>query len=228
MFARAQQGPSELDWFWRVWGPSQQGPSSTANYASGTHQNPLFSSGDGNPPPLSTSGGTGLSGNPKGETKSVSWSSSKEVQLPSGDTLTLPLQPDVKNTLPPPPGREGYLAKMAALQSPSPHSPQIEYASPHSYFDLPPQPGRNGYVTKAAAQQSPSRGLISDFLRIFNKFGKVKFRPGFRRISNTASSTVDGAQRELQVMVDSGRRSIFTPLFQVIDIPTYDLPQFNG
>ena len=179
LFAQAQQQqepPSTSDGFGRVWTPSQhQGSSSAPNYASGTHPNPSFSSGESNPLLLFTSGGTELSWNaePEGETKSiqpgisneiqaasprkaksVSWAPSKEVQLPSGgETLVLPLQSGVKKILPLPPGREGYLAKMAAQQSPS---PTIEHTPPHSYFDLvPPPPGRQGYLVKMAAQ-SPS------------------------------------------------------------------------
>ena len=132
---QAQQEPSEEV----PWSTPSQGQSSSLapTYASGTHPNPPSSPGESKSPLLSTSGRAELSWNPEGETKliqpgtlteikpasssnpkSVSWASSKKVQLPSGKSITLPLQSEVIK-LPTPPGREAYLAKMAAQQSPS-------------------------------------------------------------------------------------------------------------
>jgi hypothetical protein len=216
---QAQQEPSEeVPWS----NPSQRQSSSLApTYASGTHPNPPSSPGESKSPLLSTSGRAELSWNPEGETKliqpgtsteiqpasssdpkSVSWAPSKKVQLPSGKTIMLPLQSEVIK-LPTPPGREAYLAKMAAQQSPS---PEIKHESLWSYFD--PAPGRE----QMAAQQSPSRpskGFFGDSTNLFKKLGKLKFLPRFQRISSTVSGTVDAAQRELQDTVDSGRRVRF-------------------
>jgi hypothetical protein len=55
-----------------------------------------------------------------------------------------------------------------------------------------------------AAPQSLSEGISSDSMKVFNEFGKLTFRPRFRRISGTVSGTVDAAERELQGTVDSG------------------------
>ena len=236
LFARAQQEEESLspDWFWNVRKPSEQGPSSAPTSASGTHPNPSFSSGDGESSVFSASGGTASepSSNPEGETKlfqpgisteiqpassskaqPVSWVSDKKVKLPSGEIPTLPLQSEA---LPAPPGREGYLAKMAAQQLPSPNT---EYASD---FNLPLPPGREAYLAKMAAQQSPSRpskSFFGDSSNIFNKLRKLKFLPRFQHISSTVNDTVDAAQRKLQCTVDSGRRVRFYP-FSKSSIPT--------
>jgi hypothetical protein len=178
--AQEQQEPSSSssssDWR-STPSPSQhQGSSSMPNYASGTHPNPPFSSGESKPSPLSTSGGTELSWNPESEAKliqpgtsaeiqptssskakSVSWAPSKKVKLPSGDIISEPLLPPEITPLPRPPGRDAYLVKVAAQQSPSPGM---------------------------AKQQS---GFFSDPMKALKKFGKLKFRPRFWRISGTVS-----------------------------------------
>jgi hypothetical protein len=116
-------------------------------------------------PLLSTSGGAELSWNPEGETKSiqswtstenrpalsseaesVSWTPSKDVMLSPSETVTPPLQSEFI-TLPTPPGREAYLAKMASQKS------QIEHPSSPGYV-LPLPPGREAYLAKMASQKS--------------------------------------------------------------------------
>jgi hypothetical protein len=110
----------------------EEGTSSAPKYASGTHPNPSFSSGESRLPLLSTSGGTELSWNPEGEAKliqpvtsteiqpasfskakSVSWAPSKEVLRPSGEIYSEMLPPETK---PPalPPGREGHQSNQPA------------------------------------------------------------------------------------------------------------------
>jgi hypothetical protein len=93
----------------------EEGTSSAPKYASGTHPNPSFSSGESKLPLLSTSGGTELSWNPEGEArliqpvtsteiqpasfskaKSVSWAPSKEVLLLSGEIYSEMLPPETK------------------------------------------------------------------------------------------------------------------------------------
>ncbi|KAF8490077.1 hypothetical protein F5888DRAFT_1743057 [Russula emetica] len=106
------------------------------------------------------------------EAKSVSWTPSKEVLLPSGETVSEPLTPEIK-PLPLPPGREGYLAKMAAQQF---ASPDIKLASPSSYFEPPPLPEDIN-------------------AKVFDIFDKIKFGTKFRRTSGTVSGTVDAAKR---------------------------------
>ena len=202
--AQAQQEPPSLS-NWRPTPSQHQGSSSASKCPSGTHPNPSFSSSESKRPPLPPSGGIKLSCNPEGGTKliqpgisspirpafklsskakSVSWAPSKDVILPSGEAPTLPLQLDVKNILPLP-GREGYLTKMAAQQSPAPDVEQasrhIEQTSPHNYSDLPPPPGREGYFTKMAAQQSPSKDFINDSTNVIDKLRKFKLLPRFRR-----------------------------------------------
>jgi hypothetical protein len=111
------------------------------------------------------------------------------------DSLNLPL----------PPGREGYLAKVAAQQS---SSPKIEDVSSPKYLGPPaddgvltPPPGREGYLAKVAGQQSSSpnieymsspnyfypppsptpksKGFISNSKKLIGKLGKLNFRPRF-------------------------------------------------
>jgi hypothetical protein len=196
---QGQQEPSSSS-DWRSTPSQHQGSSSMPNYASGTHPNPPFSSGESKPSPLSTSGGTELSWNPESEAKliqsgtsaeiqptssskakSVSWAPSKGVKLPSGDIISEPLLlPEIK-PLPRPLGRDAYLVKVAAQQSPS---PGIEHTSPSSYFNLPPPLGWDKYLAKMAKQQS---GFFRDPMKALKKFGKLKFRPRFWRISGTVS-----------------------------------------
>jgi hypothetical protein len=131
------------------------------------------SSGDGQPGPS-----TKIQPASSSKAKKVSWSPLKEVTDPSGKTLTLPF-------LLPPPGRDGYLAKMAAQHPPSPkieHAsplPKIKPASPPSHFDLPSPPGREKYLANTAAQQSPSRSPLKSFVddskNVLGKFGKLKY-----------------------------------------------------
>ncbi|KAN0114049.1 hypothetical protein V8E52_007025 [Russula decolorans] len=135
------------------------------------------------------------------KTKSVSWGHTTKVHFYDDEPDT----PD----LPAPPGREGYLAKVAAQQSLLPdveHAPLSSYfgppppPEPHFYDDepdtpdLPAPPGREGYLSKVAGQQSPlpevkhappssyfdpppqSKGLVSYFKTFFGKLGKLKFR----------------------------------------------------
>ena len=87
------------------------------------------------------------------EAKSVSWGHTTKVHFFHDE-------PDGLG-LPPPPGREGYLAKMAGKQS-----LEIEHASP-------PEP--------------QSKGFISNFKTYFGKLGKLKFRPRFQRTVDTGA-----------------------------------------
>ena len=104
---------------------------------------------------------------PPGETKSVSWGPSNKVLLPSGKVISVSLPPPEVEPLPLPPGREGYLVKQQ--QSPS---PEIEHASPSSYFDPPPPP--------------QSKGVVGNFKKVFGKLGKLNFRPReFQRVRLT-------------------------------------------
>jgi hypothetical protein len=107
---------------------------------------------------------------PHSETKSVSWGLSNKVVLPSGEVISEPLPPPEVEPLPLPPGREGYLAKVSTKQQ-SP-SPEIEHASPSSYFDLP---------------QPQSKGFVSNFKTFFGKLGKLNFRPRFQRAVDTGA-----------------------------------------
>ena len=123
---QAQQKPSEeVPWSTLS---QRQGSSLAPTYASGTHPNPPSLPGESKSPLLSTSGGAELSWNPEGE------------------TVTPPLQSEFI-TLPTPPGREAYLAKMASQQ------PQIEHPSSPGHV-LPLPPGREAYLAKMASQKS--------------------------------------------------------------------------
>jgi hypothetical protein len=112
------------------------GDSWAPDYASGIHPGvgkPLPSSGGGDSPlwskVWSTPGGTAVPWNQEGPVKPgttaenqpasitgnkpklVSWASTKNVLLPSGDVLKRPLQSDTNLHLSPPPGQPGYVAK---------------------------------------------------------------------------------------------------------------------
>jgi hypothetical protein len=136
---------------------------------------------------------------PRPEDQSTSSSEtapSNKVLLPSGEITSEQLPPE-SDFLPLPPGREGYLAKVAKQPSPSPESdflplppgregylakvatqpppsPEIEHLSPSRYFDHPPPP-------------PPSKGFVSKFKTNFGKLGKLKFRPRFQRMVDTGA-----------------------------------------
>jgi hypothetical protein len=140
---------------------------------------------------------------------SVSWGPSQLI-LPSGEIISEPLPPE---PLPSPPGREAYLAKMAAQQSPSSEhaSPSSEHASPSSDhsssssdFDLypphspehassssnvdlyPPQSPEHASSSSNVDLYPPpeSKGFASKFKTFF---GKLKFRPRFQRTVDTGA-----------------------------------------
>jgi hypothetical protein len=104
------------------------------------------------PPSGTTTGNQPTS--PSGR-KSISWDPTTKVHFYHDGPEEL--------GLPPPPGREGYLAKVAKQQS---LSPEIEHASPFSHFEPPPPP------------KPQSKGFVSN---IKSKLGKLKFRPRFQR-----------------------------------------------
>jgi hypothetical protein len=129
-------------------------------------------------------------------TSSSETAPSNKVLLPSGEITSEQLPPE-SDFLPLPPGREGYLAKVAKQPSPSPESdflplppgrggylakvatqpppsPEIEHLSPSRYFDLPPPPPQ-------------SKGFVSKFKTYFGKLGKLKFRPRFQRTVDTGA-----------------------------------------
>ena len=156
--------------------------SSGSHSGSGT---PLSSQG-GNKSPMLISGRTELSLDPEGAfkpgtttenqpassstTKSVSWGTENKVVLPSGQIASEPLPPVVKD-LPLPPGREGYLAKMAAQSSPPPKPQSKSFVSKFmTYF------GKIGTMF----QQT-----VSHFKTVFGKLGKLGFRPRFQREVDT-------------------------------------------
>jgi hypothetical protein len=185
----------------------EEGSSSAPNYASGTHPNPSFSSGESNPPPLPMSGGTELWWNPEGganliqpgsstniqpasssKAKSVSFAPSKEVKLPSGFIYSEILQPEIK---PPPPGPEGHQPNQPTSSSNAkpgslPPWKEVKLPSGLIYSEMLP-PGH-----EVPEPESES---------IFSKLAsKVKF---WRRISGTAGGVVTEGQKDLQGTVDT-------------------------
>jgi hypothetical protein len=192
---QAQQKPSEeVPWSTQS---QRQGSSLAPTYASGTHPNPPSSPGESKSPLLSTSGGAELSWNPEGETKSiqswtstenrpalsseaesVSWTPSKDMMLSPSETVTPPLQSEFI-TLPTPPGREAYLAKMASQKS------QIGHPSSPGYV-LPLPPEREAYLDRMAAQKSSlgcfgcsSQPGSKGYSMVSKFFDKLRFRPRF-------------------------------------------------
>jgi hypothetical protein len=129
------------------------------------------------------------------ETASVSWGPSR-LMLPSGEIISEPLLPPDIKPLPRPPGREAYLAKVAAQQSPSSEhaSPSSEHASPSSDhsssssdFDLyPPHSPEHASSSSDVDLYPPpeSNGFASKFKTFF---GKLKFRPRFQRTVDTGA-----------------------------------------
>jgi hypothetical protein len=173
---------SDTEW----WTPPPKS-SPAVGHASGSHSGVDMSSSSsgGSESPLLTPGsevpldpegafkpGTTTEDQPasSSKTKSVSWSPLKNVKLPSGQIISEPLVPPEIKPLPLPPGRDGYLAKVASTQQ-SP-SPEIEHASPSSYFDLPPSP------------KPQSKGFVSNFKTYFGKLGKLNFGPTFQRVAS--------------------------------------------
>ena len=98
---------------------------------------------------------------PSSSASSVKWAPSREVILPSGETFSETVPPD---PLPLPPGRKGYLAKVAAGQQPPP--PEFDHASPSSFFEPPPP-------------EPKSKSLVSKVTTSLGKLGKLKFVPRF-------------------------------------------------
>ena len=80
-----------------------------------------------------------------------------------GEITSKQLPPGIE-PLPLPPGREGYLAKVAAQQL---SSPEIEQASPSSIFEPPP------------SSKSQSKGFVSKVKTFVGKLGELKFAPRF-------------------------------------------------
>jgi hypothetical protein len=158
---------------------SPQSPS-TPDDASGSHPGvdmPSSPSGGSKSPggtevPLDTEGafkpGTTTENPPvSGETKSVSWGPTTKVHFYDKDPFERPL--------PRPPGRKGYLAKVAAQQS---QSPDIEHdVLSSSHFSPPPQ----------SPPKPQSKGFVSNFKTYFSKLGKLKFRPRFQRTTDTGA-----------------------------------------
>ena len=158
--------------------PRPQSPSAP-NYASGSHPGvdmPSSPSAESKPPPGSTPGWTDVPLDEEGAfkpgttaedqpasssgTKSVSWGHTTKVHFFHDGPDPLGLDP--------PPGREGYLAKVAGKQL----APlEIEHASPASYFAPPPPP----------PPKPKSKGLIGSVKSYVSKVGKLKFRPRFQR-----------------------------------------------
>jgi hypothetical protein len=173
-------------------------PPSTPDHASGSRpgigmpsspssgsKSPLWSTAGGTEVPLDTEGafkpGTTIGNQPpasSGKTKSVSWGHTTKVHIYDKDPF--------ENPLPLPPGRNGYLAKVAAQQSPSPN---IEHASSSSYFD-PPKP--------------QSKGFVSNFKTFFAKLGKLNLRPNFKTLSGKLGKLKFRPRFQSQRMVDAG------------------------
>jgi hypothetical protein len=177
---------SDTEW----WTPPSQS-SGARDHGSGSHPGvdmPSSSSG-GSESPLwskvwSTPGGTGVPLDPEGafkpgttignqppassgKTKLVSWGPTTKVHFYDKDPF--------ENPLPRPPGRKGYLAKVAAQQSPS---PDIEHdVSSSSYFSPSPQ----------SPPKPQSKGFVSNFKTYFRKLGKLNFRPRFQRTADTGA-----------------------------------------
>jgi hypothetical protein len=161
---------SDTEW----WTPPSQS-SGTRDYGSGSHPGvdmPSFPSG-GTGVPLDPEGafkpGTTIGNQPasSGKTKSVSWGPTTKVHFYDKDPFERPL--------PRPPGRKGYLAKVAAQQS---QSPDIEHdVLSSSHFSPPPQ----------SPPKPQSKGFVSNFKTYFSKLGKLKFRPRFQRTTDTGA-----------------------------------------
>jgi hypothetical protein len=133
--------------------PSSSLSGSVPPPGSGETEVPLDPEGAFNPG-TTTGNQLASSSNPK----KVHWGPTTKVHIYYPDDP--PAGPD---DLPLPPGREGYLAKMAAQKSPS---PDIELASLSSYFE-PPQPEDVN-------------------AKIFDIFDKIHFGSKFRRTSGTS------------------------------------------
>jgi hypothetical protein len=152
---------------------------SAPDYASGSHPGvdmpPSPSSGSKSPPESklwSTPGGTEVPLDEGTTTENQPASSSKPKSVSWGHTTKVHIyenEPDTPD-LPAPPGREGYLAKVAGQQSPL---PEVEHAPLSSYFDPSPPPAPQ------------SKGLVSNFKTFFGKLGKLKFRPRFQHTVDT-------------------------------------------
>ena len=103
------------------------------------------------------------------KTKSVSWGTSNKVVLPSGE-ITSELLPQ---NLPLPPGREGYLAKMAGKSSPPP-PPKGFVSNIKTYY------GKLRTTFQHAVSHS-FQHVVSHLKTVFEKLGKLDFRPRFQR-----------------------------------------------
>jgi hypothetical protein len=138
-----------------TWAPSS---SQTPPVPDGSHPGvgmPSSPSTGSTSPLSSTPGGTEAEGALKPETTTGSRpaSPSKPKSVSWADTVQF-FEPDP--ILPPdrPPGREGYLAKVAK----QPPSPEIEHISPN-YFSPPPKPQPKGFISKLKT--------------VFSKLGKL-------------------------------------------------------
>ena len=176
-------GESDSDTEW--WTPSSQSPASP-DHAGGSNPGVGMSSSpsSGSESPLgskvwSAPGGTKVPLDEEGAfkpgtttedqspsssgTKSVSWGHTTKVHFFHDGPEPLGLAP--------PPGREGYLAKVAGQKSPS---PEVEDASLSSYFEPPPPP----------PPKPQSKGSGSKFKTFFGKLGKLNYLPTFHRAAS--------------------------------------------
>ena len=179
-----EESDSDMEW----WTPSPERlstiESSTGSPSHSSSGTPSSSPG-GNKSPMLTPGWTEVSLDQQGafkpgtttenqpaspsKTKSVSWGTSNKVVLPSGEITSEPLP----QNLPLPPGREGYLAKMAGQSSPPPppKSQSKDFVSNfRTYF------GKLGTTFQHA---------VSHFKTVIGKLGKLDFRPRFQREVDT-------------------------------------------
>ncbi len=164
-----EESDSDTEW----WKPSSSQSSPARDYASGNHP------------------GFDMPSSPSGGSESPLWS--KVWSTPGGTEASS--SPDTTKVhffhdgpeelgLPHPPGREGYLAKVAGQQS-----PEIEHAS--TYFEPPPSPpppkpqskgfisNFKSYFGKLAGKLGPTfERTASNFKTLFSKLGRVNFRPG--------------------------------------------------
>ena len=183
-----------------------EGSSSAPNYASGTDPNPSVSSGESEPPLLSTSAGTQLPWNPGGEAKLGSFPplNLKEVKLPSGMIYSEILPPEVK-PLPLHPGPEGQQLNQPASTSKAKSvtwspSKEVKLSSGIIYSEMLPPVTKP--PPKMTTQQLPSLPEHQSENILSKLAGKLKFK-FWRRISGTASSVVTEGQRDLQGTVDA-------------------------
>jgi hypothetical protein len=168
---------------------------------SGGSKSPLWSTPGGTEVPLDTEGafkpGTTTGNQPpasSGKTKSVLWGHTTKVHIYDKDPF--------ENPLPLPPGRNGYLAKVAAQQSPSPN---IEHASSSSYFD-PPKPQSKGFVSnfKTFFAKLGKLNLRPNFKTLFGKLGKLNLRPNFKTLFGKLGKLKFRPRFQSQRMVDAG------------------------